>query len=94
MLISTEIKNENGETIAKIADNHWVVNTNAVIASDRNYNAYAFEVINSDLIPVLQVVLQDQNRIYIGGFFCFENTTLLVTPNGVNTYPPAYDSAR
>lgn len=87
LLVSAEIKNREGETIAKIKDNHWVVHENKILARDRNYNAYAFEVIDSDLIPVLQVVLRDQNRIYIGGLFYFETGRVLATQNGVLINP-------
>jgi len=83
VFISAEIKNEEGVTIAKIKDNQWVVNEDKMIAYDRNYNDYAFEVINSDLVPVLQVIVQGQNRIYIGGLFYFPKGKMLATPNGI-----------
>jgi len=87
LLISAEIKNQNGETIAKIKDNQWTVNNNKIIARDRNYNSYAFEVVDSELRPVLQVVVQDQNKIYIGGLFYTPNGTVLATPNGLFINP-------
>lgn len=83
LLVSVEIKNADGDIVAKIVDNHWVVNTNPIIARDRNYNAYAFEVIDSDLVPVLQVVLRDRSSIYVGGLFNFETVRVLVTPKGL-----------
>jgi hypothetical protein len=85
--IYAEIKNDEGVTIAKIVDNNWLVNENNMIAWDRNYNYYAFEVIDSELIPVLQVVLESQNSIYIGGFFRFPNGRMLVTPTGIIINP-------
>jgi len=69
LLITAEIKNQEGITIAKIVDNNWVVNENKMIAWDRNYNEYAFEVLDSNLIPVLQIVVKEQNKIYVGGLF-------------------------
>jgi hypothetical protein len=69
ILISTEIRNDKNETIVKIVDNRWVINTDPLIAYDRNYNDFAFEVIDSDQIPRLQVLLSENNVIYIGGFF-------------------------
>lgn len=87
LLISADIKNKDGVTIAKIVDNDWLVNENKIIASDRNYNDYAFEVIDSDRIPVLQVYLKDQNKIYIGGLFYFPKGRMLVTPNGIIINP-------
>jgi len=87
LLISAEIKNEDGVTIAKIKDNHWAVYPDKTIVRDRNYNDYAFEVIDSDLRPVLQVVLKGQNKIYIGGLFYFPRGRMLVTPKGVFINP-------
>jgi len=88
LLVSAETKTVEGEIITKIVDNQWVVNTNPVIASDRNYNSYAFEVIDSDQIPALQVKLEPQNQIYIGGLFHLpDNWTLLVTPEGMSYNP-------
>lgn len=87
LLVSAEIKNEEGKIIAKIKDNHWVVNENIIIARDRNYNAYAFEVINSDLIPVFQIIVKEENKIYIGGLFYNHSGKVLMTPEGLFRNP-------
>lgn len=87
LLVSAEIENEEGETVAKITDNHWGVKEDVLIARDRNYNDYAFEVMDSDLIPVLQVAVQGQNTIYMGGVFFFPVGRMLVTPNGLIVNP-------
>jgi len=87
LLVSAEIKNSDGITIAKIVDNHWVVNEDNVIARDRNYNSYALEVIDSDLVPVLQVVLYPQNRIYIGGLIYFPQGRMLISPKVIVINP-------
>lgn len=68
-LTSVKIWNADGEMIAKIVDNQWVVNDNTIITRGRNYNAYAFEVIDSDLVPVIQVVFAPENKMYLGGLF-------------------------
>ena len=84
LLVSAEVRTPEGETIAKIVDNQWVVNLNKVIASDRNYNSIAFEVIDSDQVPALQVKLKPENTIYLGGFFHLpNNNTLLVSAEGM-----------
>lgn len=88
-LVSVDIMNTNGETIAKIVDNHWSVNNNPVIAYDRNYNSYAFEVIGSDLVPMIQVVFKPQNRMYLGGFFFSSNWTVLLLPNNTSVINPS-----
>ncbi len=92
-LTSVEIPNANGQMIAKIVDNQWVVHENKVIARDRNYNAYAFEVINSDLVPVIQVVYTPENKMYLGGFFYVPNGTMLVTPNATIINPLDMDTS-
>jgi hypothetical protein len=88
-LVSVDLKNANGETVAKIADNQWSVNNNNVIAYDRNYNSYAFEVIDSDLVPVIQVVFKPQNRMYLGGFFYSPNMTVLLLSNNTSILDPS-----
>jgi len=77
-LVSVDVKNANGETIAKIVDNQWGVKNDNVIAHDRNYNSYAFEVIDSDLVPVIQVIFTPQNKMYLGGFFYVPNGRMLL----------------
>lgn len=88
-LVSADLKNANGETVAKIADNQWSVNYNNVIAYDRNYNSYAFEVIDSDLVPAIQVVFKPQNKMYLGGFFYSPNWTVLLLPNNTSVINPS-----
>lgn len=88
-LVSVDVKNANGETVAKIVDNQWSVNNNNVIAYDRNYNSYAFEAIDSDLVPVIQVVFKPQNRMYLGGFFYSPNWTVLLLPNNTSVINPS-----
>jgi hypothetical protein len=80
-LASVEVLNANGEVVARIVDNQWVVNENTVIARDRNYNAYAFEVIDSNLVPVIQVIFAPQNKMYLGGLFYTPTSSILFTPN-------------
>jgi len=92
-LISVTIYNANGEIVAKIVDNQWVVNENKIIARDRNYNAYAFEVIDSDLVPVVQVVFSPQNKMYLGGLFYGPTGRMFVTPN-VTIFNPSSDDIK
>lgn len=89
LLVSVDVKNTNGETVAKIADNQWSVNNNNVIAHDRNYNSYAFEVIDSDLVPVVQVVFKPQNKMYLGGLFYSPDWMVLLLPNDTSVINPS-----
>jgi len=77
--VSAIIFNENNEKVAVIKNNDWTVNENAIIARDRNYNDYAFEVIDAQLRPRLQVIVKEQNKIQIGGYFYTENGAILAT---------------
>ncbi len=86
--ISTEIKNDENETIVKIVDNNWVVNNDPMIAYDRNYNSYAFEVIDSDQIPRLQVLIRENNVIYVGGYFDIPIGKALALPHRLVINPP------
>jgi len=70
MLVSAEIRNSNGTLIAEIVNNEWKTrNPDSLLFWDRNYNAYAFEIIGSDNRPTLQVVMVGPNKIQIGGLF-------------------------
>jgi hypothetical protein len=89
--VSAVIRNADGEKIATITNNEWAVSSNNVIAYDRNYNAYAFEVMDSDLVPVIQVVFSPQNKMYLGGFFYIPNGTLLLTDDNLIT-DPSYEN--
>ena len=66
--VYAEIKDNNNVTIGTVNDNNWWAANPENIASvwDRNYNAYAFELIDENKIPVLQISLGQQNKIDIG----------------------------
>lgn len=81
LLVTAEVRNQAGEVVAKIHDNAWTVNDDPMIANDRNYNDYAFEVIDSDRIPVLQVYMASNNTIYVNGLFYLGSERILAAPN-------------
>lgn len=86
-LISVDVENSKGQTVTSVVENEWSVNNDPVIAHDRNYNSYAFEVIDSNLVPVIQVVLKPGNYMYIGGFFYSPNGTVLLTGDTMRINP-------
>lgn len=88
LLVSAEIRNTDGEKVATIAKNQWGVNPSPVIAFDRNYNSYAFEVIAPNQVPTLQVVMTPENRIFVGGVFYNPNGTMLAMLNGTTILGP------
>ena len=89
LLVSAEIKNKDAELVAIITDNKWSVNNNPIVAKERNYNSYAFEVIDSRNIPILQVVMMPENKILVGGVFYGENSTLVAMLNGTTIFNPS-----
>jgi len=89
IFISANIYNEDHEKVATIKENNWTVNENAIIARDRNYNDYAFEVVDDQMRPRLQVIVKEQNKIQIGGYFYTENGAILATSNSLYVnWPP------
>ena len=86
MLVSATVRNSNGTIIAQIVDNEWkTVNPDTLLFWDRNYNAYAFEIIGINNRPTLQVIMVGPNAIQIGG--------LLFTKTGSVYIAPAPDGA-
>ena len=88
VLVSAEIRNADGDVVAKIADNQWSVEPNPIVTYDRNYISYAFEAIDSDRLPILQVVMTPENKVFVGGVFYGENATLVSMLNGTTIYNP------
>jgi len=80
--VSADIKNADNVSIAKIVNNQWAVSPDPLLLRDRNYNAYAFEAIDSDLIPVLQVIVVGENNISIGFSAHSATAWALVNLNG------------
>jgi len=68
--VSADIKDSKGTRIAQIVNNEWkTVDPSSLLFWDRNYNAYAFEIIGSNNVPTLHVIMVGPNRIQIGGLF-------------------------
>jgi len=93
LLVSAEVRDQEGQTVAKIKDNQWDVNSNSIVARDRNYDDYVFEVIDSNNVPVLQVSVQNTNQVYVGGLFYVSNGRLLISPQGIEFNPTDIDIA-
>lgn len=80
--VSASIRDSNGNPIIQIVNNAWkAVNPSYQLAYwDRNYNAYAFEVITSDYVPILQVAMVGPNEIQLDGLFYTENGFVRIAP--------------
>lgn len=86
---SVDMKNGDNETIATISDNQWGVKNDNTIAHDRNYNSYALEVIDSHLVPAIQIVFTPENKLYVGGLFYLSNGVILVATNDTTMINPS-----
>jgi hypothetical protein len=81
MFVSANIKNSNNTLIAQIVNNTWkTVNPDTLLFWDRNYNAYAFEIIGSTGKPTLQVIMVGPNKIQIGGLFYTKTGSIYIAP--------------
>ena len=70
LFVSAVIRDSNGNKIAQIVNNEWkLTNPDTLLYWDRNFNAYALEIINSNSVPTFQVLMTGPNQIQIGGFF-------------------------
>ena len=88
LYVSAEIRNPDGDKVATIGKNQWGVSSDPVIAYDRNYNSYAFEVIDPNQVPILQVEMTPQNRIFVGGVFYSAESIVLAMLNGTTILNP------
>ncbi|HLE75712.1 MAG TPA: hypothetical protein VI864_06685 [Candidatus Bathyarchaeia archaeon] len=88
LLISAEIRDKDGNVVATITKNQWGVSNNPVATLDKNYNSYAFEVITLGQIPILQVVMTPENRIFVGGVFYSTNSTMIAMLNDTTIINP------
>ncbi len=88
--VSAIIRDSNGNPIVRIINNTWyaVDPSYKLDYCDRNYNAYAFEVITFDYVPILQVAMVGPNEIQLGGLFYTENGFRRIAPtsNGGATF--------
>jgi hypothetical protein len=77
--VSADLKDSNGTRIAQIVNNEWkTVEPGTLLFWDRNYNAYAFEIIGSNNVPTLQVIMVGPNKIQIGGLFYTSNGRIYI----------------
>ena len=92
--VSASIRDSNGNLITQIVNNTWkTVNPNyQLIFWDRNYNSYAFEVITSNYVPIIQVAMIGPNEIQFDGLLYTTEGFVRIAPmsNGgasISYYP-------
>jgi hypothetical protein len=83
MSISANITNSNNEVIAYIENDSWKsVSPNSMEIGDRNYNVYAFEIVDLNTIPIFNVEILGSNTIQISGVFNMAGGKVLISDNG------------
>jgi large-conductance mechanosensitive channel len=83
MSVSANITDSNNQLVATIRNNVWKSDSpNSPQIGDRNYNNYAFEVIDNNNITIFNVRVVGSNEIQIGGLFNLGGTQTLVSDNG------------
>jgi hypothetical protein len=85
--VSAEIDDSNNVTIAKIANNDLQNVQNSSLVYDRNYNTFIFEVVDSYLVPILQIRLGPSNSIYIERIVDTAHGRLLAVPGSISSIP-------
>jgi hypothetical protein len=81
--ISANITNSENEVVAYIQNNTWKsVSPDSMQIGDRNYNAYAFEIVDMNYVPIFNVRIVGPNDIQIGSVFEGNNSTTLISNNG------------
>jgi len=86
LMVDAELYNEKQVLVCSIVRSEWQFNPDGEY--DRNYSNNAFEVVDGNLIPVLQIYLKEPNKIYVGGFLRTDKgATVGLTPNKILINP-------
>ncbi len=78
LMVSTTIRDSSGETVAKLADNEWLLNKNNFF--DKNYTDTALEIIDQTGHAILQVVHLGEIVYLTGIFHCRNQLTTVFYP--------------
>lgn len=87
--VSAIIKNHNNETLAQIEGNEWKsLSPDNMLIWDRNYNSYAFEVLDPNHVPALQILMGQENTILLGFSLYTQGVPIFFTvTKGTYLYP-------
>jgi hypothetical protein len=80
LMFDVAVHDEDGKLICSIVRNEWRFNPDGNY--DRNYDINAFEIIDSDGIPLLQIQFKEVNQVYFGGYVPKKGQYDIYTPNG------------
>ncbi len=81
--VSANITDSNNQIVATIRNNIWKSDSpNSPQIGDRNYNNYAFEIIDNNNITIFNVRVVRSNEIQIGGLLNIGGEQVLISDNG------------
>lgn len=67
LLVSATLSDEKGNILATVKNNEWkAVSSNSMEIWDKNYNSFAFEIIDNHGFPALQILVAERNQIRLG----------------------------
>ncbi|HUW49362.1 MAG TPA: hypothetical protein VMW36_11520, partial [Patescibacteria group bacterium] len=84
MSISANVTNSNDQIVSYVEDNDWKsASPTSMQIWDRNYNDYAFEILDVNKIPIFNVRVVGPNEIQIAGLFnAGSGTRVLISNEG------------
>lgn len=83
ILISANVTNSDNQVVGRITNNTWrSERPDSMAIGDRNYNDYAFEILDINMMPIFNVRVVGSNQIQISGLFHGNNNTALISDNG------------
>jgi hypothetical protein len=66
--VSANVTNADGDLVGWIIENDWRSDSSDSLSIyDRNFSPYAFEIVDRNKVPLLQVEMVGSNKIYVGG---------------------------
>ena len=86
LLFDASITN-NEKPIFKIVANEFEFNPDGKF--DKNNSLNSIEIVDEKLVPQLQIYLQENNKIFIGGSYKKDNDNVYFTPSGILLNPSA-----
>ena len=66
LLIDATIYDKDDNVVCQIIRNDWEINPKDFY--QRNYSVNALEIVDSNIQPILQIHLKDNNKIFFGGY--------------------------
>jgi hypothetical protein len=87
LMVDASIYGPDQKVLCQVIRNDWEINPNT--SFDRNYSVNSFEIVDNNLDPIFQILVQEGNKIFIGGyFFSKSGQKIYYSPDGVSDVKP------